>query len=88
MPIRDELMKVLLTIGDLVNNDTDVSLLDSAIFREVNLPKKQLDEYLNELNSLDLIKILRKPSGVDFRLLNITHNGLRELENYSQTSGK
>ena len=88
MTIGDELKTVLFTIGALVNNDTNVSLLDSAIRREVNLPERQLDNYLIELNSLGLIKILTKPSGVDFRLLNLTYNGLRELENYSNTSRK
>ena len=82
MSIRDELLTVLFTIGTLVNYDTNVSLLDSAIRREVNLSKRELDNYLNELDSLGLIKMLIKPSGVDFILLNLTNNGLEELKNF------
>jgi hypothetical protein len=86
MTIREELMRVLYTIGVLTNYDTNVSLLDSAILREVNLPERRLADYLSELNSLGLIDLLIRPSGANFRLLNLTNNGIMELNKFRRTT--
>ena len=79
MSIAPELKKILFTIGDLSHNDTNVSLIDSAILRETKLPRFEINRVLTELSTLGLIKILPRPSGVDFKLVNITREGLKEL---------
>jgi hypothetical protein len=79
MPITPELRRVLYTISELSHNNLETSVLDSAVQRETRLPNFELDRLLKELDSLGLITILRRPSGVEFRLLNMTSLGLHEL---------
>jgi len=79
MTITPELRRILYTISDLSHKNINTSVLDSAIHRETRLPNFELDKLLNELNSLGLIIIHQKPTGVNFRLVNLTSNGLQEL---------
>ncbi len=81
MVVRPELRKVLYTIGDLSHSDIETSVIDSAIKRETELPDFELNRLLEELGSLGLIRfILPRPSGANFRLVNITSEGLKELK--------
>lgn len=80
MVLRQELRDILTLIADLADNNIDTSMYDTAIIeRRRQIPAEETRNHLNELNSLGLIKIVQPTSGVVFRLLNITREGLREL---------
>lgn len=80
MVLRQELRDILTLIADLADNNIDTSMYDTAIIeRRRQIPAEETRNHLNELNSLGFIKILQPTSGVVFRLLNITREGLREL---------
>jgi predicted transcriptional regulator len=82
MFIRDELRRILTIISDLTHNDTNSSIKDNKIIAEVNRQSEEVEKYLNELQSLGLIKEdIHKPAGVDYRMYRITREGINEIYN-------
>ncbi|MGE5633911.1 MAG: hypothetical protein ACM3VV_01640 [Deltaproteobacteria bacterium] len=59
-----------------------ISLLDSRIIAEANRHSEEVEKYLNELQSLGLIKKdSSKPASVDYRMYKITREGINEIYN-------
>jgi predicted transcriptional regulator len=56
MSTSDELRRILTIISDLTNNDTNSSVKDTKIITEANRQSEEVEKYLNELQSLGLIK--------------------------------
>ncbi|HJT85978.1 MAG TPA: winged helix-turn-helix domain-containing protein [Nitrososphaeraceae archaeon] len=81
-PLRNELNNILNIIAELSENNTETDVFDHAIIKRANLPPTEVNKYLNELRSLDLItEVSSRPSGISFSLYRITTEGLNKLEN-------
>ena len=82
MSIRDELRRILTIISDLTDNDTNTTVKDTQIIVEANRPSEEVDEFLNELHSLEYIKENKfKPVDADYKLYQITKKGIKEIYN-------
>ena len=82
MSIRDELRRILTIISDLTHNDTNSSVKDTEIIAEANRQSEEIEKYLNELQSLGLIKEdSHRPADVDYRMYKITRRGIDEIYN-------
>ena len=82
MSTSDELRRILTIISDLTNNDTNSSVKDTKIITEANRQSEEVEKYLNELQSLGLIKEdSSKTAGVDYRMYRITRKGINEIYN-------
>jgi predicted transcriptional regulator len=82
MSTSDELRRILTIISDLTNNDTNSSVKDTKIITEANRQSEEVEKYLNELQSLGLIKEdSSKTAGVDYRMYRITKEGINEIYN-------
>jgi predicted transcriptional regulator len=85
MAINQLLRNILKIIADLSHNDVNTNIFDTAIVEYSNLSTAKVNDYLVELSSLGLIKMLKRTSDVEnnknqyYRLLNITRKGLQEL---------
>ena len=55
MSMRDELRRILTIISDLTHNDTNSTVKDTQITAKANVPFKEIEKYLSELQSLGLI---------------------------------
>ena len=82
MSMRDELRRILTIISDLTHNDTNSTVKDTQITAKANVPFKEIEKYLSELQSLGLIMQDNfKPANVDYRMYKITRNGIDEIYN-------
>ncbi len=82
MSMKDELRRILTIISDLTHNDINSNVKDTKIIAEGNLQSKDVEKYLNELQSLGLIKEdSSKSDGLDYRLFKITRGGINEIYN-------
>ena len=82
MSMKDELRRILTIISDLTHNDINSNVKDTKIIAEDNLQSKDVEKYLNELQSLGLIKEdSSKSDGLDYRLFQITREGINEIYN-------
>ena len=82
MSMKDELRRILTIISDLTHNDINSNVKDTKIIAEGNLQSKDVKKYLNELQSLGLIKEdSSKSDGLDYRLFKITREGINEIYN-------
>jgi hypothetical protein len=85
MAIKEPLRNILQIIADLSHNDVNTNVFDTAVVERSGIPATDVDNYLVELSSLGLIKMLQKVSdaennkGQNYRFLNITRQGLEEL---------
>jgi predicted transcriptional regulator len=79
MENRHQLRNILNIIADLSKYNVNASVLDTAVIERSGLPASEVNGYLNTLESLGLINLLIKVSGADFKLLNITREGLTKL---------
>ena len=88
MVIKPELRNILEVIGELSHHDVNTNVVDTSVAqRNDRLPSLEVYDYLEELKSLGLIKMLQpigdtkeKTDDQTFRLLNITKEGLEELQ--------
>jgi hypothetical protein len=71
-------MKILNTIAELSGRTTTTVIRDSVVVEySDDLPAKEMYNYLNQLHGLGYISIdTRAKGGVDFRLINVTTQGL------------
>ena len=82
MSMRDELRRILTIISDLTHNDTNSTVKDTQITAKANVPFKEIEKYLSELQSLGLIMQDNfKPANVDYRMYKITRKGIDEIYN-------
>jgi predicted transcriptional regulator len=80
--MKDELRRILTIISDLTHNDINSNVKDTKIIAEGNLQSKDVEKYLNELQSLGLIKEdSSKSDSLDYRLFKITREGINEIYN-------
>ena len=86
MAIRPALRNILKVVGDLSKKDVNTNVVDTEVIQHSGLSSVEVYDYLNELGSLGLIKMLKPIShrkekdSETFKLLNITKKGLAELE--------
>jgi hypothetical protein len=88
MVIRPALRNVLETVGRLSHYDVNTNVVDASVAQDSDgLPSLEVYDCLEELESLGLIKMLQpigdtkeKTDDQTFRLLNITKEGLEELQ--------
>jgi predicted transcriptional regulator len=86
MPIRTALRNILKVVGDLSKKDVNTNVVDTEVIQHSGLSSAEVYDYLNELESLGLIKMVKpindkKEKDVEtFRLLNITEKGFAELQ--------
>lgn len=82
MSMKDELRRILTIISDLTHNDTNSSVKDTEIIAEANRQSEEIEKYLNELQSLGLIKEdSPRPADVDYGMYRITREGINEIYN-------
>ena len=82
MSMKDELRRILTIISDLTHNDTNSTVKDTQITAKANVPFKEIEKYLSELQSLGLImQDSFKPANVDYRMYKITRKGIDEIYN-------
>ena len=82
MSMKDELRRILTIISDLTHNDTNLIIKDTKIIAEANLQSEDVEKYMNELQSLGLIKEdSSTPADVDYRMYRITKEGINEIYN-------
>jgi predicted transcriptional regulator len=88
MTLKPQLRNILEIIADLSRDDVNTNVFDTSVIENSNLPTTEVHSYLSELESLGFIKMLQRISdpedskGQNYRLLNITREGLRELSDW------
>jgi hypothetical protein len=92
MTIRPALRNILKVVGDLSNYDVITNVVDTSVVQHSGgLLSLDVYDCLEELESLGLIKMVQpigdtkeKKDDETFRLLNITKEGLEELQSNQQ----
>ena len=92
MTIRPELRILLKVVGDLSDYDLTTNVVDTSVVQHSgDLSSLDVYDCLEELESLGLIKMVQpigdtteKKDDETFRLLNITKEGLEELNSNEQ----
>jgi hypothetical protein len=92
MAIKPKLRNILEVVGDLSRYDVNTNVVDASVAQHSDgLSSVDIYDCLEELKSLGYIKMLRrigdtkeKKDEQTFRLLNITKEGLEELQPNSQ----
>jgi len=92
MTIRPALRNILKVVGDLSNYDVTTNVVDTTVVQHSGgLSSLVVYDSLEELESLGLIKMVQpigdtkeKKDDDTFRLLNITKEGLEELQSNQQ----
>jgi predicted transcriptional regulator len=85
MVLREQLLDILALIAEITHSNVSESIRDTSIIDEVGLPEAETRKYLNELQSLDLIRIDIRASGTadekgrQYRMAGITKEGVKEL---------
>ena len=87
MAIRPALRNILEIVGNLAHYDVTTNVVDTTVVQHGDSHSSlEVYDYLEELESLGLIKMLQpigdtkeKKDSETFRLLNITKEGLEEL---------
>jgi predicted transcriptional regulator len=83
--MRKELHDVLALTAELTNNNVNEDVRHTLVIDRMGMPEHETHRYIHELESLGLIKIQPQVNhatdekGREFRLINITNEGLREL---------
>jgi Mn-dependent DtxR family transcriptional regulator len=92
MTIRKQLHDVLALIAELGHNNDNEDIRHTLVIDRMGLPEHETHRYIHELESLGLIRIQPRMNhavdekGREFRLINITREGLQELSS-DQTLG-
>lgn len=86
MAVRPVLRNILKVVGDLSKRNINTNVVDTEVVQHSGgLSSAEVYDYLNELESLGLIKMVKPVSDEKekyvetLRLLNITEKGLAEL---------
>ncbi len=78
MGLSEVQLKILHIIAEKSARSPGRSVFDTAVINDSGLPPDEVYTYVNQLEGLGLIKIERKVAGADYRLINITKEGLDE----------
>ena len=77
--IKSELRRILDIVADLSQNDVKKDVLETEIISHSGLSAVEVRNYLNDLQWRNLVKeALPRPSHAEYRLWNITENGLQD----------
>jgi hypothetical protein len=85
MVLRKQLHDVLVLIAEMTDNNTNKDLPHTRVLDRMGLPEYETHKYIHELESLGFVKILPRMNhtadekGREYRLINITKEGLQEL---------
>jgi hypothetical protein len=85
MAIRKQLRDVLALIAELTQNNVNEDVRHTLVIDRMELPGHETHRHIHELEALGLIKIQPRMNrttdekGREFRLINITKEGLQEL---------
>lgn len=85
MAVRPVLRNILKVVGDLSKRNINTNVVDTEVVQHSGGLSAEVYDYLNELESLGLIKMVKPVSDEKekyvetLRLLNITEKGLAEL---------
>lgn len=85
MAIRKQLHDVLALTAELTDDNLNEDVRHTLVIDRMGLPEHETHKYIHELASLGLIKIQPRMNrttdekGREFRLINITREGLQEL---------
>ena len=85
MAIRKQLHDVLALVAELTHNNENEDVRHTLVIDRIELPEHETHRNIHELESLGLVKIQPRMNrttdekGREFRLINITREGLREL---------
>lgn len=85
MAIRKQLHDVLALTAELTHNNVNENVRHTLVIDRMGLPEHETHRHIHELESLGMIKIQPRVNhstdekGREFRLINITNDGLREL---------
>ena len=90
MVLRPALRNILEIVGRLSHYDVNTNVVDTEVVQDSgDLSSAEVYDNLEELESLGFIKMLQPISGTTekdsdtFRLLNITKEGLKQLQSVS-----
>jgi predicted transcriptional regulator len=82
MSLNDELRRILTIISDMSQNDIKTTIKDSKIIAEANRPSTEVENHLDELESLGLIEQDKNsPENVEYKIYKITRKGIKEIYN-------
>jgi hypothetical protein len=76
MDLSEGQRKILDIIAEKSDRNPNTSVIDTAVIQASGVPADEVNAYLGQLDGLGLIKLGIKVSGADFRLINITKEGL------------
>lgn len=85
MPLRKQLHDVLALTAELTHGNVNEDVRHTLVMDRMRMPEHETHRYIHELESLGLIKIQQRMNrttdekGREFRLINITREGLQEL---------
>jgi Mn-dependent DtxR family transcriptional regulator len=85
MAIEKQLRDVLALIADLTKNDVNEDVRHTLVMDRMRLPGHETHKHIHKLESLGLVKIQPRMNqaidekGREYRLINITRDGLLEL---------
>lgn len=85
MTLRKQLHDVLALIAELTHGNVNKDVHHTLVMDRMGFPENETHRYIHELESLGLIKIQPRMNnsadekGREFRLINITNEGLLEL---------
>ena len=85
MAILKQLHDVLALTAELAHNNVNEDVSHTLVIDRMRLPEHETHRYIHELESLGLIRIQPRMNratdekGREFRLINITKDGLQEL---------
>ncbi|MCC2647729.1 MAG: hypothetical protein K0R16_532 [Nitrososphaeraceae archaeon] len=82
MSIENELRRILTIISDMSKNDIKTNIKDTKIIAEANRSSAEIENHLNELESLGLIEQDKNlPANVEYKIYKITRKGIKEVYN-------
>jgi len=76
MELSEGQRRILNIVAEKSNRSANTSVYDDAIISASGLPSDEVYTYINQLEGLGLLLLAIKVSGADFRLINITKEGL------------
>jgi hypothetical protein len=77
MALSEGQRKILDIIADLTGRTLSTSTMDAVVIDKSGLPEEEVRNYLGQLDGLGYITIGIKVSGADYRMINMTKEGLQ-----------
>lgn len=78
MSLSQGQQRILNIIAEKTEHNPGISVIDTAIVEASGLPEDEVKTYLGQLSGLGFITLGIKVSGADYRMINITREGLVE----------